>query len=60
MMDLRGMTMENAYNTVVKDFNLNMFENSRGYLPSGSPKKLMKEYVVYDKSVDKDFYEDCG
>ena len=59
-MDLRGMTMENAYNTVVKDFNLNMFENSRGYLPSGSPKKLMKEYVVYDKSVDKDFYEDRG
>ena len=60
VMDLHGMTMENAYNTVVKDFNLNMFENSRGYLPSGSPKKLMKEYVVYDKSVDNDFYEDRG
>ena len=58
--DASGLMMENAYNTVVKDFNVDLFENSRGYVPFGSPKKLMKEYVVYDRSVDREFYEDRG
>ena len=53
--------MENVYNTVIKDFDADLLYNSRGYVPSGSPKKLMKEYVVYDKSVgDRELYEDRG
>ena len=60
-MDTCGTIMENIYNTVIKDFDADLFENSRGYVPSGSPKKLMKEYVVYDKSVvDRELYEDRG
>ena len=55
--DASGLMMENAYNMVVKDFNVDLFENSRGYVPFGSPKKLMKEYAVYDRSVDREFYE---
>ena len=57
-MDVRKTQMENAYNTVVKDFDVEFFENSRGYVTSGSPKKLIKEYLVYDKMVDREFYED--
>ena len=60
VMDVCKMQMENAYNTVVKDFDVEFFENSRGYVPSGSPKKLIKEYVVYNKMVDREFYEDRG
>ena len=50
-MDTGRTIMENVYNTVIKDFDVDLLYNSRGYVPSGSPKKLMKEYVVYDKSV---------
>ena len=60
VMDVCGTLMENAYNTVVKDFDVDLFENSRGYVPLVSPKKLKKEYVVYDKSGDREFYEDRG
>ena len=56
-----GTIMENVYNTVIKDFDADLLYNSRGYIPSGSPKKLMKEYVVYNKSVvDRELYEDRG
>ena len=58
VMDVRKTQMENPYNMVVKDFDVEFFKNSRGYVPSGSPKKLIKEYVVYDKTVDREFYED--
>ena len=60
-MDTGRTIMENVYNTVIKDFDADLLYNSRGYVPSGSPKKLMKEYVVYDKSVvGGELYEDRG
>ena len=60
-MDTCGTIMENVYNMVIKDFDVDLFETSRDYVPSGSPKKLMKEYVVYNKSVvDRELYEDRG
>ena len=60
-MDTGRRIMENVYNTVIKDFDADLLYNSRGYVPLGSPKKLMKEYVVYDKSVvDRELYEDRG
>ena len=52
--------VENAYNTVVKDYHINLMNNSVGYVPTDSPKRLTKEYVVYDKSGDKVCYEDRG
>ena len=55
-----GGIIENVYNTVVKEFHADLFNNSVGYVPKNSPKKLMKEYVIYDKSTDKDDYEDRG
>ena len=52
-----GGIIENAYHTVMKDFHVDLFNNSVRYVPQNSPKKLMKEIVIYDKSIDKDCYE---
>ena len=55
-----GGIIENAYNTVMKDFHVDLFNNLVGYVPRNFLKKLMKDYVIYDKSTDKDCYEDRG
>ena len=55
-----GGIIENAYHTIVKEFHVDLFNNSVGYVPQNSPKKLMKEIMIYDKSIDKDCYEDRG
>ena len=41
-----GGIIENAYHTFVKDFHVDLFNNSVGYVPQNSPKKLTKEIVI--------------